>query len=92
MVCIIKDDAYVSSNTVTVLQKERFVLLSFFGLTTILSFERIPVLDSSRKRGISLCFHLPELLLNLTGRYRMAIDEIINYIEIYKEYCCNVCN
>ncbi len=29
MECIIRDDAYLSSNTVTALQKERFVFLYF---------------------------------------------------------------
>jgi hypothetical protein len=63
--------------------------IKFFGLTTVLSFERIPVLDSSRKvlgvfcpgkRGICSCFHLPGLLLNQSERIHPGglVNEIKN--------------
>ncbi len=62
--------------------------IKFFGLMTALSFERIPVLDSSRKRGICFYFHLPGLLLNLSGR---VVNEIkkqkpVLYLDASKEY------
>ncbi|MCR4289990.1 MAG: hypothetical protein NUV86_06995, partial [Candidatus Scalindua sp.] len=40
---------------------ERFVLLDYW-LPTVLSFERNPILESSRKRGAYFYFHLSELL------------------------------
>ncbi|MBZ0110111.1 MAG: hypothetical protein K8F52_15770 [Candidatus Scalindua rubra] len=41
--------------------KDSYYLLDYW-LPTLLSFERNPILESSRKRGAYFCFHLPELL------------------------------